>query len=88
MASGRGRKGRVIVAILLFSLFAGQLVHLVLGPGLAEEGLWDGGGRHDVRPAPTVRAEHGRAVRAHGPRLLNLLLLLLIQLGTHAGNIC
>ena len=46
--------------ILLFSLFAGQLVHLVLGPGLAKEGLGDGGGWHDIRPAPDVRVQHKR----------------------------
>ena len=64
MASGRGRKGRVIIAILLFSLFAGQLVHLVLGPGLAKEGLGDGGGGHHVRPPPAVKSQCGGAVQA------------------------
>ena len=80
-----GRDG--MVTIWLFSLFAGQLVHLVLRPRLAKEGLGDGGGWHDVRPAPAVRGEDGRAVRAHRPRLLLLLLLLLVQLGAHAGSI-
>ena len=58
----------------LFLLLPGELVGLVLGPGLAEEGLGDGG--------------HGsvRAVGAQGPCVRNPQLGGLVHLGTHPGQ--
>ena len=61
----RGRRGgqALRVSIWLFSLLAGQLVHLVLGPGLPKEGPGDGAGHGDhLRATSAVVGEVGGAV--------------------------
>ena len=65
LLDGEGKEGwaGIGVSIWLFSLLARQLVHLVLGPGLPEEGLGDGAGHGDhLRATSAVVGEVGGAV--------------------------
>ena len=72
----------------LFGFLAGKLVHLVLRPGLAKEGLGNGGKGHCAGTTSTL-VGRGEAGGAGGRPFLNLLPLLplFIELGAHLWRV-